>query len=100
MGLLGCWVQLTGVALTGWPVRWSISPGAKVRRVMHSGTGHTSVHRLQPTHSASFTSKWRWPSFTAKIAWWLVSSQAMWQRPQSMHLSWSITALLTWLRLR
>ena len=82
------------------PVRASISPGARLRSVMHSGTGQTATHRLQPTHSSSFTSKWRWPSFMAVIAWCEVSSQAMWQRPHWMQLSWSITALPTWLRFR
>ena len=63
------------------------SPGASVRSVMHSGTGQTVTHRLQPTHSASMISKWRLPSFMDVIAWCEVSSQAMWQRPHLMHFS-------------
>ena len=31
--------------------------------VMQSSTGQTLTQRLQPTHSASITSKWRTPSF-------------------------------------
>lgn len=77
MGLLGCVVQLAYCSLATRPVRKSFSPGVKLRSVMHSGTGQTSVHKLQPTHSSSRTSKWRLPSFSDVMAWWLVSSQAM-----------------------
>ena len=64
IGLFGCVVQSAAWAGTAWPVRASISPGASVRSVMHSGTGQTVTHRLQPTHSSSITSKWRSPFFS------------------------------------
>jgi hypothetical protein len=34
------------------------------------------------------------------IAWWLVSSQAMWQRPHWMQFVWSIRALTMQSRFR
>jgi len=63
--------------------------------VMQFSTGQTLTQRLQPTHSASITSKWRAPSTTDVMAWWDVSSQAMWQRPHLMQSSWSICAFVT-----
>src|SRR5688572_2627510 len=100
MGLLGCVVQLPYRPLTFSPVRASTSPAARARIVMQSVTGQTETHRLQPTHSSSFTSKWRLPFSVAVIAWWDVSSQTTWQRPHWMQRSWLMTAFSTWLRLR
>ena len=59
---------------------------------MQPGTGQIDVHRLQPTHSSSITSKWRSPFFVAVMAWCEVSSHTTWQRPHWMHRSWSMTA--------
>src|SRR5206468_2685016 len=56
-GLFGCVVQL------------AYSPLSTRSIVMHCSTGHTCMHRLQPTHSESNTSKCRTPSFSLMIAW-------------------------------
>jgi hypothetical protein len=47
------------------------------RIVMQFSTGQTLTQRLQPTHSASMTSKCRAPFTVAVIAWCEVSSQTM-----------------------
>ena len=97
-GLFGCVVQLAYSPLTHCPVRRSVSPGFSACIVMHSGTGQTETHRLQPTHSASITSNQRLPSFVAVIAWCEVSSQTTWQRPHWIQASWSIVAFSMWFR--
>jgi hypothetical protein len=49
------------------PVRGS-TPLVIGRMVMQCSTGQTLTHRLQPTHSASITSKCREPFFVVLMA--------------------------------
>src|SRR6185503_12260642 len=75
-GLLGCVVQSALSRVMARPVRGS-TPPVIGRMVMQLSIGHTLTHRLQPTHSASMTSKCRLPFCVALMAWCEVSSQAM-----------------------
>ena len=71
-----------------------MTPAASGSMVMQFSTGQTLTHKLQPTHSASITSKCLTPLTVCVIAWCEVSSQAMWQRPHLMQASWSMRALV------
>src|SRR5258708_14802518 len=49
----------TRAGLFGCVVQFAYSPLSTRSIVMHCSTGHTCMHRLQPTHSESITSKCR-----------------------------------------